>query len=95
MTNLEIIQLTDFLTNILNWAISCHYIGQAKWIISCWYLFTHTGPKVIKLFSCSTQMSKNFIPLINVKMPTMVGILTFMSEKNSILGLYELKKRIS
>ena len=31
-------------------------------------------------------------PLINVKMPTVVGILTFMSGKNSILGLYETKK---
>ena len=27
--------------------------------------------------------------LINVKMPTIVGILTFMSRKNSILGLSE------
>ena len=30
--------------------------------------------------------------LINVKMPTIVGILTFMSGKNSILGLAEPKK---
>ena len=30
--------------------------------------------------------------LINVKMPTIVGILTFMSGKNSILGLSEPKK---
>ena len=28
-------------------------------------------------------------PLINVKMPTVVGILTFMSRKNSILELSE------
>ena len=26
---------------------------------------------------------------INVKMPTIVGILTFMSKKNSIIGLYD------
>ena len=32
-----------------------------------------------KLFSCSTQMSIRFILLINVKMPTIVGILTFIS----------------
>ena len=31
--------------------------------------------------------------LINVKMSTIVGILTFMSGKNSIIGLPELKKR--
>ena len=61
------------------------------------------SPEVIKLFSCSTQLSRNFeqlikliykqvknflasslsehvfIMLINVKMPTIVGILTFMS----------------
>ena len=54
------------------------------------------GPEVIKLFSCSTQLSMEFFLLINVKMPTIVGILTFMSGKNSILGLSELKtSRIS
>ena len=38
------------------------------------------GPEVIKTFSCSTQLSMNFILLINVKMPTIVvGILTFIS----------------
>ena len=40
------------------------------------------GPEVIKLFSCSTEstlLSTKFILLINVKMPTFVGILTFMS----------------
>ena len=31
----------------------------------------------------------NFFLLINVKMPTVVGISTFMSRKNSILGLSE------
>ena len=33
-----------------------------------------------------------FFLLINVKMPTIVGILTFMSRKNSILGLPESEK---
>ena len=37
-----------------------------------------TGLEVKKLFSCSTQMNIKFILLINVKMPTMVGILTFI-----------------
>ena len=36
-----------------------------------------------------TQLSMKFFQLINVKMPTIVGILTFMSGKNSILGLSE------
>ena len=37
------------------------------------------APRFIKLFSCSTQLSTKFIQLINVKMPTIVGILTFIS----------------
>ena len=50
----------------------------------------HTsGPEVIKLFSCSTQLSMKFSPLINVKMPTTVGILTCMSGENINLGLTE------
>ena len=49
-------------------------------------------PEVIKLFLCSTQLNVEFSLLINVKMPTVVGILTFMSGKNSILGLSEPKK---
>ena len=50
------------------------------------------GPEVIKLFSCSIQLSMTFFLFINVKMPTIIGILTFMSGKNSIIGLYEPKK---
>ena len=41
-----------------------------------------SGPEVIKLFLCSTQVSTKFILLINVKMPTIVGILTFISRIN-------------
>ena len=36
----------------------------------------NTGPEVIKLFPCLTQLSIKFILLIKVKMPTTVGILT-------------------
>ena len=42
-----------------------------------------SGPEVIKLFSCSTQLRPKFILLINVKMPTIVGILTFISRINN------------
>ena len=52
-----------------------------------------TGPEVIKLFSCSTQLSMKFYLLINVKMPTIDGILTFRSRKNGIIGLSEAKTR--
>ena len=77
--------------------------GPAKPVMSlikCVYCYlskpneTH-GPEVIKLFSCSTQLSMKFFLLINVKMPTIVGILTFMSRKNSILGLTESEKRLN
>ena len=37
----------------------------------------------MKLFSCSSQLSTKFILLINVKMPTIVGILTFISMINT------------
>ena len=47
------------------------------------------GPEVIKLFTCSTQLSMKFFIVINIKMPTIVGVLTFMSRKNTILGLSE------
>ena len=37
-------------------------------------------PKVIKKFSCSTQLSMKYFLLINIKMPKIIGILTFMSK---------------
>ena len=45
-------------------------------------LIKYPGPEVIKLFSCSSQLRLKFILLINVKMPTIVGILTFISRIN-------------
>ena len=43
-----------------------------------------SGTKVIKKKSYSTQLRTKFILLINVKMPTIVGILTFVSMMNRI-----------
>ena len=51
-----------------------------------------SGPAIIKLFSCSTQLSMKFLLLLKVEMPTIVAILTFMSDENSSLGLSEPKK---
>ena len=45
-----------------------------------------SGPKVIKLFLCSIQLSMIFFLLINIKMPTIVGILIFISRKNFMLS---------
>ena len=39
------------------------------------------------------HLSMNFFLLTNVKIPTLVGILTIMSRKNSILGQSEPVKR--
>ena len=52
-----------------------------KYSIKC---LSKPGPEVIKLFSCSAQMAMEFFRLINAKMPTIVGILTFMSGKNDL-----------
>ena len=69
---------------------------SSVWIQPTSTRVSNSGPEVIKLFSCSTQLSVKIFLLINVKMPTIVGILTFMSGKNSILGLSDPKKsRIS
>ena len=46
-------------------------------------LYIKSGPEVIKLFSYSTQLSTKYILLINVKMLTIVGILTFISMINT------------
>ena len=43
----------------------------------------HDDDLAIKLFLCSTQLSMKFILLINAKMPTIVGILTFISRINT------------
>ena len=39
-----------------------------------------TRPEVIKYFSFSTQLSMKFPLLINMKMPTVVGIFKFIRE---------------
>ena len=60
-------------------------------ILGVHYLEFIPRPRGYKTFLCSTQLSINFFLLINVKMPTIVGILTLMSMKNSIPGLSEPK----
>ena len=54
---------------------------------------TYVGPglKVIKM-SCSSQLSMKFVLLINVKMPTIVGILPFMSMTNTTSDSLEIRK---
>ena len=52
--------------------------------------FTKTPPRSYK--NIHAQLSMKFFWLINVKMPTVVGILTLLSRKNSIQGFFELDK---
>ena len=49
-------------------------------------------PRGYKTFFMFNSTEHKIFLLINVKMPTIVGILTFMSMKSSILGLSEPKK---
>ena len=48
----------------------------------------------IKQFLALSLSDVVFIMLINAKMPTIVGILTFMSRINSVLGLVEHEKSL-
>ena len=89
------------------------YVLRVSYPFKALQLSSITGPKVIKLFSCSSQLSIKFekkilkkkwlifgsdkprmlfFPLISVKMPTIVGILTFMRWKNFTLRWVEHEK---
>ena len=104
--------------NSKTWNISIFYlvyVAEQAGLSLTWSHNLKTGPEVIKLFSCSTQLSIKFqlliktkmlnryflllsshidvfILLINVKMPTIAGIFTFMSMINFALSWVEQKK---
>ena len=68
--------------------VHCCFLSLILYLLSLYVHVQHMqtmvkpGPEVIKLFSCSAQLRLKFILLINVKMPTIVGILTFISRIN-------------
>ena len=62
---------------------SIHHLVE---ILPCW---------AKKTFSNSTQLSTEFILLINVKMPTIIGILTFISMINTTSDRLKLKQETS
>ena len=72
-----IVFLLSFTVKVLFLFLCVPCVGMWTVIVS------FSGLEVIKLFSCSTQLSMKFIMLINVKMPTFVGILTFISIINT------------
>ena len=53
--------------------------------------YLHIWPRGYKTVFMLNSNGHEIFLLINVKMPTIVGILTFISGKNSILGLSEHK----
>ena len=55
-------------------------------------MFHKSWPQGYKTSSCSTQLSIKFILLINVKMPTTVGILTFISRINTASESFKARK---
>ena len=60
------------------------------------FLFHSQDLELYFFFMLNQYFSMKIFLLINVKMPTVVGILTFVSGKNSILGISEPKNgRIS
>ena len=50
------------------------------------HIISQSGSEVIKLFSCSTQLIMKFSLLINMKMPTIVGIFIFISREIFMLS---------
>ena len=78
-----------YIKHSIELCVSFFFVQYINWTLGN---SSNPGPEVIKRFSCSTQLSMEVLLLINVKMPTIVGILTVMSGKNSILGLSEPKK---
>ena len=53
------------------------------------YMVSYAGIRVVKLFPCSIQLIMPFILLINVKMPTVVGILTFISRMDIVFESFK------
>ena len=48
-----------------------------------------SGPEIIKLFSCSTQLIIKFIMLINVKMPTIIYLFISMINTTSQVFVFQ------
>ena len=56
------------------------------------FAYKKLNTKTLNFFSCTTELSIKFFLLINIKMPTTVGILIFMSRKNFMLKWVEHEK---
>ena len=79
-----------FYTTFISVDLAQYEIYVFKFAISCKDGIT-LAPRLYFFFMLNSTQHEIFL-LINVKMPTIVGILTFMSGKNNILGLSEPKE---
>ena len=67
------------------------YIFRQACLISADSDQTTSGPEVIKLFSCSTQLSMKFVLLINLKLLTILNsfLLNIAQNENFTANKYE------
>ena len=65
---------------------SCHYMLQYPVILLTDNKDSIRPGGYKPFFSCSTQLSTKFSLLINMKMPTIVGIFIFISRENFMLS---------
>ena len=63
--------------------LGTYHIGELTGLTASFRTVSPHRAKGYKPFSCSTQQSTKFILLINVKTPTIIGILTFISMINT------------
>ena len=90
MARVKLIPIMEILEILLEFSLTWtgnRDLDQLCRLIKAYVVHTsllHHDPEVIKLFY--TQLSMKFIMLINVKMPTIVGILTFISMMNTTYG---------
>ena len=65
------------------WHLFHRLSAKAQKKLGIWTEWLEPGPEVIKLFSYSAQLSTKFILLINVKILTIAGILTYIRTINT------------
>ena len=71
-----------FKDNPLSFSFSKHAFNESSDFHNCSKPHEHQASRLLNFFH-ATQLSTKFILLINVKMPTIVGILTFISMINT------------
>ena len=87
----QIIAISGIVWKIPTAAEQPQMIGHNSMVVRFGPRSSESRPQDYKTFLCSAQLRLKFILLKNVKMPTTVGILTFMSRINySLLCLFSI-----